>query len=70
LRGVGFAPYARAEAFYNITSGDWNRFAFSGGVVFSIAKHFELEPYFERQTNSGSMPQFVNGFGMTLSVYF
>jgi hypothetical protein len=67
---VAFTPYARAEAFYNITSGDWNRFAFSVGIVFSIAKHYEIEPYFERQTNSGSIPQFVNGFGATLSLYF
>jgi hypothetical protein len=70
VKRIAFAPYARAEAFYNVTTGDWNRFSFTGGIVFSIAKHLELEPYFERQINSGSIPQFVNGFGITLSTYF
>jgi hypothetical protein len=67
---IVFDPYARAEAFYEITTGNWNRFAFAGGVVFPFAKHFEIEPYIERQINSGSNPKFVNGFGLTLSIYF
>jgi len=29
-----------------------------------------MEPYFERQVNTDSEPKYVNGFGLTLSVYF
>ena len=64
-----FTPYGRAEAFYDITNGQWNRFAYSGGVFFPFAKHYEFEPYFERQNNSGSNPKYTNGVGITLSIY-
>lgn len=70
IRRLAFTPYARAEATYNITNSNWARFSYSFGSVFPMAKHFEVEPFFERQVNSNSSPKYVNGFGLTFSVYF
>jgi hypothetical protein len=67
---VAFTPYGRVEFFYNITAGNWERVAYTVGTVFPFLRHFEMEPYFERQVNANSEPKYVNGFGLTLSVYF
>jgi hypothetical protein len=69
-RGIAFTPYARSEAFYDVTSAKWARFTYTAGVVFPFASRFEIEPSYERQVSKTGQPNYVNGLGLTLSLYF
>jgi hypothetical protein len=66
-----FAPYVRAEAYYDSRFDKWNRTALTAGSVFPITKRFELEGYYEHQNDSGGSPnRQVNAAGAVLSLYF
>jgi hypothetical protein len=70
LRGVEFAPYLRAEAFFNSRFRTWSRTAFNAGGVFSFKKHWELEAYFEHQNDTGNNPnRQVNALGLIASLH-
>jgi len=69
IRGVVLNPYARGEAYYDITAAKWTRIAWIGGVVMPIGKRTEIEPSFERQNVTASTNH-VNGVGLTVSLYF
>jgi hypothetical protein len=68
--GIAFTPYARAEGYYDCTSAKWTRFAYIGGIVFPIGSRLEIEPTYERQNSKTGQPSYLNGAGITVSLYF
>jgi uncharacterized protein DUF2490 len=71
LRSFHFAPYLRAEVFYDSRSEKWSRTALTAGSTFPIGKHFELEWYYEHQNDTAKPPnRQVDGLGYVLSMYF
>lgn len=46
------------------------RSTFQFGADFPFRKHFDVEFYFERDNNIGSVPNEVNAFALTVSIYF
>ena len=70
IKSVTLVPYARGEVYYDSRYGIWNKNSYAFGATFPVTKHAELEPYFERENDSRSSTSHVNGFGITLSLYF
>jgi hypothetical protein len=70
VRRLVFSPYAQAEFFRSADPRSWNKFTCQFGSDFSIRKRFVLEPYYERDDNVGSKPEYVNALGVTAYVYF
>jgi len=71
VRSVHFAPYLRAEVFYDSRFEKWSRTALTAGSTFPIGKHFELEWYYEHQNDTAKSPnRQVDGLGYVLSMYF
>jgi Protein of unknown function (DUF2490) len=65
------SPYASAEFFYNSQYGKWSDTAIYIGCYFPIGKHFEFNPYYEHQNNTGNSPnQVYNQLGLMLNMYF
>jgi hypothetical protein len=65
------APYASAEVFYESKFAKLSTTAVYAGCIFPLAKHFELDPYYEHENNTGKSPnQQVNAGGLILSLYF
>ena len=52
LRSFHFAPYLRAEVFYDSRFEKWPRTALTAGSTFPIGKHFDLEWYYEHQNDT------------------
>lgn len=68
---IEFDPYVRVEAYYDSNYSKWSRTAIAGGCSFPIGKHFEIEPSYEHQNDTGKSPNSqINGIGLTLSLYF
>jgi hypothetical protein len=64
------APYASAEVYYESQYQKWSTTEIYAGCLFPIKKHFELDPYYEHQNNTGKSPnRQLNGFGLTLNVF-
>jgi hypothetical protein len=63
------SPYAEAEVFYEYQYDAFTRFQFSGGLEWSLNRHFVLQPYYLRQRYTRSSPNNVNVLGLTLQVY-
>ncbi len=64
------APYASVEVYYESQYQKWSTTEIYAGCLFPIKKHFELDPYYEHQNNTGKSPNSqLNGFGLTLSVF-
>jgi hypothetical protein len=63
------SPYADAEAFYEYQYDAFTRFRFSGGVEWSLNRHFVLQPYYLRQRDTRSSPNNLNVVGLILQVY-
>jgi len=71
LRSYHFAPYLRAEAFYDSRFEKFSRTELTAGSTFPIGKHFELEWYYMHQNDTAKSPnRQVDGFGYVLSMYF
>jgi hypothetical protein len=65
------APYASVEVFYQSQYGKWSDTAIYAGCLFPISKHFEFNPYYEHQNNTGKSPnQHLNQLGLMLNVHF
>ncbi len=65
------SPYASAEFFYESQYGKWSDTAVYAGCLFPIRRHFELNPYYEHQNNTGKAPnQLLNQLGLVLNLYF
>ena len=65
-----FSPYAQGEVFYSSSAGSWNKTTYQFGADMPFGKRFDLELYYERDNNVGSVPQHVNAFGFNPSIYF
>ncbi len=65
------APYASVEVYYESQYQKWSTTEIDAGCLFPIRKHFELDPYYEHQNNTGKSPnRQVNGIAVTLNMYF
>jgi hypothetical protein len=64
------APYASVEAFYESKYGKVSTTAVYVGCMFPLGKHFELDPYYEHENNTGKSPnQQVNAAGLILNLH-
>ena len=64
------APYAAVEFFYQIQYSKWSDTAIYVGCIFPIGRHFEFDPYYEHQNNTGKSPnQQLNQLGLRLSIH-
>jgi hypothetical protein len=70
IHSVKVTPYARGEVFYDISSSSWNKTTYALGGTVGLTKRIDLEPYYERENNTGSTPNHVNAFGLTFHAYF
>ncbi len=65
------APYLSVEVYYESQYQKWSTTEIEAGCLFPIRKHFELDPYYEHQNNTGKKPNSqLNGIGLTLNMYF
>ncbi len=63
--------YASAEFFYESQYSRWADTALYAGCLFPIGKHFEFNPYYEHQNQTGKSPnQQYNQLGLMLNLYF
>jgi hypothetical protein len=70
LHRFTLTPYARGEAFYDISKGMWSETTYSFGGFIPLTKRMEIQPYFQHENMLGSSSPNVNAFGLTFSVYF
>jgi hypothetical protein len=64
------APYASVEVYYESQYQKWSTTEVYVGCLFPIEKHFELDPYYEHQNNTGKSPnRQLNGIGLILNIY-
>lgn len=65
------SPYASAEFSYQSKYEKWSDTAIFAGCLFPIARHFEFNPYYEHQNNTGPSPnQQLNQLGLMLNMFF
>ena len=70
IKSYHFAPYIRAEAFYDSRYGKFSRTTEDVGATFPVRRRIEIEPYYEHQNDTSKAPnRQVNAFGLTLSLY-
>jgi hypothetical protein len=62
-------PYGQAEFYFNSQSDTWDKKIYQLGLNLPAGHRAELNPYYERQNNT-SKPNYVNAFGVTVSLYF
>jgi Protein of unknown function (DUF2490) len=63
-------PYASAEFYYESQYSKWSTTELYAGTHFPVRKHFDLNPYYEHQNNTGKKPnKQVHGLGLTLTIY-
>ena len=71
LRSYHFSPYASAEFYYLSQYEKWSTTALYAGCLLPVRKHFEFNPYYEHENNTGRAPnQQVNGLGLMLNLFF
>jgi hypothetical protein len=65
------SPYLSAEFFYNSQYEKWSDTAIYAGCLFPIGKHFEFNPYYEHQNQTGKSPnQQYNQLGLMLNIFY
>jgi hypothetical protein len=70
IRSYHPAPYASVEVYYESQYRKWSTTEIYVGCLFPIKKHFELDPYYEHQNNTGKSPnRQLNGVGLILNIY-
>jgi hypothetical protein len=71
IKSYHFAPYVRAEVFYDSRYGKFSRTTEDIGATFPIRKRIEIEPYYEHQNDTSKAPnRQINALGLVLSLYF
>ena len=64
-------PYASVEFLYESPYSKWASTRLYAGCLLPLAKHLQLDPYYEHLNNTGNRPnQQVNAGGLALSLYF
>jgi hypothetical protein len=70
IRSYHPAPYASVEVYYESQYQKWSTTEVYVGCLLPIKKHFELDPYYEHQNNTGKSPnRQLDGIGLALNVY-
>jgi hypothetical protein len=65
------APYSSVEVYYEEQFQKWSTTEIDIGCLFPIGKHFEFDPYYKHQNNTGKSPnRQLNGIGLILDAYF
>jgi hypothetical protein len=67
---VAFSPYLRGEIYYVSRYSAWSKNSYSLGAEIPLGRRMQAEPYFERDNQSHTSPQHVNGVGLKFSLYF
>jgi Protein of unknown function (DUF2490) len=71
IRSFHPSAYVSAETFYQSQYQKWSTTALYAGGSLPLGKHFEIEPYYEHQNNTGKSPnQQLNQLGLILGLYF
>ena len=64
-------PYVAAEPFYESQYSKWSTTSLYAGSLFPVGKHFEFNPYYEHDNNTGKHPnKQVNSAGLALYLFF
>ena len=61
--------YASTEVFFDSRTSRWDRFRFTGGMVFPLGKHMAVEPYYTRQVAPYARPRNINAVGLVVQFY-
>ena len=70
IRSYHLMPYASAEIYYESQYEKVSTTEIYAGTLFPMGKHFQLNPYYEHQNNTGKHPnKQVHGLGLTLNIY-
>jgi len=71
IRTYHFSPYASAEFWYQSQYAKWSETAIYTGCSLPLGKHFDFNPYYEHQNNTGKKPnQQLDQAGLMLNVWF
>jgi hypothetical protein len=71
IRNYHPSPYISAEVWYTSQYQKWSTTSVFAGCLFPIRKHFEFNPYYEHQNNTGKSPnQQLNQLGLMLNLWF
>jgi hypothetical protein len=62
-------PYGDVEAFYDSRHDSVSRYKFDIGVTTPLSKDIVIDLYFGRQRDTQPSTSYVNGIGITLSLY-
>jgi hypothetical protein len=64
-------PYVSAEFLYTSRYAKWSNTRLYAGCLLPLGRHFELDPYYEHDNNTGPQPnQQVKAAGLILNLYF
>jgi Protein of unknown function (DUF2490) len=64
------SPYSSVEVYFESQYQKWSTTEIYAGCLFPIRRHFELNPYYEHQNNTGKSPNSqLQGIGLILNVY-
>jgi hypothetical protein len=70
IRSYRPAPYASVEVYYESQYRKWSTTEVYVGCLFPIRSHFELDPYYEHQNNTGGTTNSqLHGIGLKLNIY-
>ncbi|MGA7463490.1 MAG: DUF2490 domain-containing protein, partial [Candidatus Korobacteraceae bacterium] len=65
------SPYISAEVWYTSQYQKWSTTSLFAGCLFPFGEHFEFNPYYEHQNNTGKSPnQQLNQLGLALNLWF
>ena len=65
------AAFVSSEFFYESLYSKWADTALYAGFLFPIRRHFELDPYYEHQNNTGQSPnRQLDQLGIILNLFF
>lgn len=70
IRSYHPSPYSSVEVYYESQYQKWSTTEVYLGCLFPIHNHFELNPYYEHQNNTGKSPNSqLHGIGLKLNIY-
>jgi hypothetical protein len=70
VRSYHPAPYSSVEVYYESQYEKWSTTEIYAGCLFPIGHHFELDPYYEHQNNTGKSPNSqLQGIGLKLNIF-
>ncbi len=71
IKSYHFAPYLRAEGYYDSRYSKFSRTAETVGCPFPIRKHSEIEPYYEHQNDTSKAPnRQISAIGIVFNLFF